>query len=142
MILPDSNIWIYGIDARTPEHGRVEAWFERADDEIFLIPTIVQLEVLHHIARNVRSERDRTPLASGVFSFPANTKPLTSATVRNARAEIEDHVARGIGGRDAAVLAHALEEDATLVSHDASLLEAAVDAGLDAHDPAASEGLA
>ena len=83
--------------------------------------------------------RARTPLASGLLSFPANTEPLTSATVRNARAEIEDHVAKGISGRDAAVLAHALEDEATFVSHEASLLKAAVEAGLDAHDPAAAD---
>lgn len=139
MILPDSNIWIYGIDSRAEEHGAASAWFERADEEIFLVPTVVQLEVLHHVTRNVERKVGRDPLTAALFSFPANTQPLTPATVLKARDELEDHLDVGIGGRDAALLVHALAEDATLVSHDHGLLGAGIRAGLDAHDPIAPD---
>lgn len=137
MILPDSNVWVYAIDGRAEEHEYAREWLERSDEEIFLVPSLVQLEVLHHVSRNVPAPHQRDPLVDALFSFPATTEPLTTATVRKARGELDDHLETGIGGRDAAVLAHALAEDATLVSHDHSLLEAGIRAGLDVHDPVA-----
>lgn len=137
MILPDSNVWIYGIDQRTDEHEATRAWFERADEEIFLIPTIVQIEVLHYVSRKVEREDDRSSLADGLFSFPANTEALTPTVVRKAEGNLQDHLDVGVGGRDAAILTHAREHDATLVTHDGPLFRAAMRAGLDAHDPAA-----
>lgn len=137
MILPDSNVWIYGIDKRADEHGPVKEWFDRTDEEIYLVPSVVQLEVLHYLSRNVRDEDDRTPLVEGLFSFPATTQALTPATVRHAHRTLEDHLEVGIGGRDAAILVHADRHDATLVTHDEGLFKAAMRAGLDAHDPAA-----
>lgn len=137
MILPDSNIWIYGIDTRAREHEPVKAWFDRTDEDIYLVPSVVQLEVLHYLSRNVDDEDERTPLAEGLFSFPATTQALTPATVRKAHRSLEDHLDLGIGGRDAAILVHAKSQDATLVTHDTSLFEAAMRVGLDAHDPAA-----
>lgn len=137
MILPDSNIWIYAIDARADEHEKARDWFHRADEEGFLVPTIVQLEVLHHVDRNVEAEHEREPLVSSLFSFPADTEPLSPSTVRKAYEELEDHRETGIGGRDAALLVHALAADAALASHDQQLLKAALRAGLDFHDPIA-----
>lgn len=137
MILPDSNVWIYGIDKRADEHEATRAWFERAEEEVFLIPTIVQLEVLHYVSRNVGGEDDRSSLADGLFSFPANTEALTPTVVRKAESNLQENLDVGVGGRDAAILTHARQHDATLVTHDEPLFRAAMRVGLDAHDPAA-----
>jgi predicted nucleic acid-binding protein len=137
VILPDSNVWIYGIDTRVDEHEAAKAWFDATEEEIYLVPAIVQLEVLHYLGRNVEDEDARTPLAEGLFSFPATTEALTPATVRKAHRSLEDHREVGIGGRDAALLVHARASDATVVTHDPSLFRAALRVGLDAHDPVA-----
>lgn len=142
MILPDSNIWIYGIDSRADEHEPVKAWFDRSDEEIYLVPSIVQLEVLHYLGRQVDEGDARTPLAEGLFGFPATTEALTPATVRKAHRALEDHRELGVGGRDAALLVHAEQHDASLATHDGPLFQAAMRVGLDAHDPAAPGGVA
>lgn len=133
MILPDSNIWIYGIDTRLPEHPKAGAWFEQADDEIFLVPTIVQVEVVHYIARHQLEQAAQ--LAEDVLAAPAQTPALTRGIVMRSAERLKDHRELGIGSRDAAILAHARDHDATLVTHDEALFKAAMRHGLDAHDP-------
>lgn len=137
MILPDSNVWIYGIDTRADKHPPVREWFERSDEEGYLVPSLVQLEILHYLSRNVGDDDARSPLVQCLFSFPSTTRALTPATVRSAYRSLEDHLDLGIGARGAALLVHAMEEDATLVTHDQALFQAAMRVDLDAHDPAA-----
>lgn len=138
VILPDANIWIYSIDAGFgSEHEAAVAWLSRwLPKEDLLVPTIVETEVVHYLARQLEAS-DASAAVSSFLAHPGTFSPLASWVNREAADLLIRNPERGIGGRDAAFLVHAKQHDATVVTHDQRLLEVASDWGLDAHDPIA-----
>ena len=136
MNLLDSNIWIYLLARELPEHEPVMRWFRDELGDDVLLPSLVELEVTHYAARQMTPERARSAI-DALHHHPRAATPLTPSVTARAGELLLTNPERGIGGRDAAILLHAREKDATLVTHDTRLFELAIDLGIDAHDPVA-----
>lgn len=135
MILVDANIWAYFFDANTKEHGRVKAALPRLlGDEELLMPTIVQMEVVHYLVKRLGG--DAREAIDTFLAQAAAVEPLTGGiTAEAARLLLEQHGA-GIGGRDAALLVMARRHDATLLTNDKDLAKVAKTIGVKATNPA------
>ncbi len=135
MILPDSNAWIYALDEGLPEHPHVAPLlWNRLEEDDALIPTTVQLEVLHYLAGQVE---DPERLVDTFLAYPGEVAPLTLDVVTDASRLVLRHRSDGIGSRDATILVHAKRHGAHLLTADQALLGVARDRGLDAMDPTA-----
>lgn len=137
MILLDSNIWIYALDAATPEHQAAHSALEACQDAggTFLMPAVVQMEVVHYLRRLMGPSADGP--VERLIEFPGERRPLDRYGVR-AGYRIASAVASGrIGMRDGMILHHAKQDKATLWTHDAALLVVARANGVVAEDPVA-----
>lgn len=135
MILVDSNVWIYLLDAGTSEHDRVrERLPSLLDDAELLLPAVVQMEVVHYVERALGPEEAQTVVAD-FLSTSGRVVPLDGGTVARA-ADLLLDAAPGIGGRDAALLVTCREHDARLATNDEALAAAAEATGLDTVNPA------
>ncbi len=134
MILVDSNVWIYFLDANTKEHARVSTALPRLmDEEDLLIPAVVQMEVVHYLVR-----RRGAKAADAIDTFlaqAAEVEVLTGGVVVEAGRLMFAHVDTGIGGRDAALLVMAKRRDATLLTNDKPLAKVAKAMGLTVVNP-------
>lgn len=134
MILLDANVWIYYLDAELPEHRRVAAWLPGAiAQEDVLVPTLVQVEVLHHIAR--RLGEDAADTIDAFLAHPGEVEPLTGSVVAEASRLLLAQRGEGIGGRDAALLVMAKRAQARLATADKALARAARKLGVKVVDP-------
>lgn len=136
MILVDSNIWVYAFEAGAPEHARVGAALPRLlESEDLLIPAVVQLEVVHFLARRLG---ERAGDAVDAFlSQEAKVEALTGNIVSEAARLLVVQRGTGIGGRDAAMLVVAKRNGATLASNDRAVLKVAKAMGIATTNPAA-----
>lgn len=134
MILVDANIWVYFLDASSKEHARVKTALPRllGDDEL-LMPTVVQMEVIHYVARRLGAGAHE--VVHTFLTQAGTVEPLTGGLVAEASRLLLAHLATGIGGRDAAILATAKLHGATLLTHDQDLARAAQAMGLRVADP-------
>ncbi|MBW3582069.1 MAG: PIN domain-containing protein [Euryarchaeota archaeon] len=134
MILIDSNIWVYLLDDHTPEHQSVATWFDEAAlaDEL-LVPTVVQLEVLHILRRLVH--KDTENLAASFLDQELETLPLTTGEIRAVAITFFVDEMAGIGSRDAAIIAHARDSNAILATHDSRLIRLAATEDIPTIDP-------
>lgn len=134
MILVDSNIWIHYFDANTKEHGRVKANLPRIlGEEDLLMPTVVQLEVVHYLVRQLGAKaRD----AVDTFLAQASeVEPLTGGIVVESSQLLLAHHKAGIGGRDASLLVMAKRHGASLLTNDTDLAKVAKTMGLSVTNP-------
>jgi predicted nucleic acid-binding protein len=124
LILVDSNVWVYYLDAALSEHTRVS---DRMDGilpgEEVLIPAVVQLEVIHHLV--LRLGKAATEAVHAFLAFPGEVEPLTGRHAAEAARLLLAHRASGVGSRDAALLLLAQRTGATLVTSDKPLLKLA-----------------
>lgn len=134
MILLDSNVWIYLLDDRVPEHDavrkRVPALVAR--DRV-LLPSHVALEVVHYIVR--RGTVNPYTTVRDFLAADCEAQSLDAATVAQAASLLRQHAGSGLGGRDAAVLAVARAREARLATADRALARVARKLGLDVVDP-------
>lgn len=135
MILVDSNVWIHYLDAGLDPHPTVRGRLPEilAEDDA-LVPTVVQMEVLHYVARTLE---DPGGTVDNFLAFPGQVHPLTSGDVIDASRILLDHRDEGIGGRDAALLVAARAHDATLATSDRALIDVAERIDVPAIDPTA-----
>ena len=113
MILLDTNICIYIINARPPG---VFAHFERYRLGDVGISSVVASELAYGVAKS-RSVRNRQALE--MFLAPLEVLPFDEGAVwvyGDLRAELERD-GRSIGALDTMIAAHALSLDATLVTN-------------------------
>lgn len=130
MILVDANVWIYFLDRGFPEHPAVRKHLPRLlvrDDA--LIPAIVQVEVIHYIARQMGERASAT--IDDFLSHPGEVEPLTGGAVAEAARLLLAHRADGVGGRDASILAIAKRTKAKLATADRPLAKVARAIGID-----------
>ena len=138
MLCVDTNVWIYYLDAKTPEHDEAREDLRRVlrdSDRGILINTVVQLEVVHHL---VKRKREWDGSAEAILSLEAtHVEPVTAKTVGDARELLEDHHETGIGGRDASLVASMDENGVSEIwSHDEGLKRLGERLGwLDVYDP-------
>ena len=136
MILVDSNVWVYYLDAALPEHPKVS---ERMDEilpgEDVLIPAAVQLEVIHHLV--LRLGKAATDAVDTFLAFPGEVEPLSRRNVSEAARLLLSHRASGVGSRDATLLVLAQRTGATLVTADKPFLKLAKKLDVTTVNPAA-----
>jgi len=104
MLMVDSNIWAYYLDADALEHKYVAPEVKRALREGVLINTVVVMEVAHFLIKNLGPVLGKEKLE--VFlNFPMEVDELTLDLARRAADELSKYSHLGIGGRDATLLA-------------------------------------
>jgi len=135
LILVDSNIWIYYLDASTKEHSKVKSALPRALGRELLVPTVVQMEVVHYLVGRLAGRAEAH--VETFLSQEADVEPLTGGVVMEAARLLLASTGQGIGGRDACLLVTAKRRDATILTHDAALIAAAKELGVRTVDPAA-----
>lgn len=135
MILADSNIWIYYLDASTKEHAKVKRALPRALAEGLLMPTIVQMEVIHYLVRRLGANAE--PHVETFLAQEAEIEPLTGGVTVEASRLLLAHRETGIGGRDACLLAIARRREAKVFTNDGPLTKGATALGLRTADPVA-----
>lgn len=134
MILVDANIWAYFFDANAKEHARVKAALPRLlGDEELLMPTVVQMEVVHFLVKRLGG-RARDAIDT-FLAQAASVEPLTGGITADAARLLLDHHATGIGGRDATILTIARRHEATLLTNDKDLAKVAKVLGLKVTNP-------
>ncbi len=104
MLMIDSNIWAYYLDADAPEHKSVVPEVRRALREGVLINTVVVMEVAHFLIKNLGPVLGREKLGA-FLGFPMQVDDLTLDLVRASADELCKYSHLGIGGRDATLLA-------------------------------------
>jgi predicted nucleic acid-binding protein len=121
MIMIDSNIWAYYLDADAPEHRSVAPAVRRSIREGVLINTVVVIEVAHFLIKNLGPVLGREKL--DVFlGFPMQVDELTLNLAREATDELSKYSHLGVGGRDATLLASMRRRGVTkLMTHDEAL---------------------
>jgi predicted nucleic acid-binding protein len=136
VILLDSNVWIYLLDDRLPEHEMVRKRLPGlVGRDRVLLPSHVALEVVHYVVR--RGPGKAEAAKNSRTAADAETHPLDASTVAEAAGLLFQHSQAGIGGRDAAVLAAARMRGARVASADRALARVARTMGLDVVDPTA-----
>lgn len=136
LILLDSNVWIYYLDAGLPEHAAVrKAVGPRLATEDVLSSPVVQLEVVHYIVK--RLEADADDLVDRFLQFPCDAAPLTDAEVVESSRLLLANRASGIGARDATLLVLARQSGAELLTRDKSLARVAKRMGITTTEPGA-----
>lgn len=134
MILVDANVWVYFLDADLDEHPKVRAWLPRAlTEEDALIPALVQVEVLHYLARQLGDDAAST--FEAFLAHPGEIEPLTGSVVAEASRLLLAHRGQGIGGRDAALLVTAKRAQASIATADKALAKVARKIGVKSVDP-------
>ena len=134
MILVDSNIWIYFLDASAPEHAKVKTALPRALKGDLLVPTVVQMEVVHYLVSRLGAQAE--PHVETFLTQEAEVEPLSGGITAEAARLLLAHRESGIGGRDACLLVTAKRRDAMILTHDHALAKAAKALGLRTADPA------
>lgn len=135
MILPDANVWIYLLDATTPQHKAVRTRLPRLMQDVdVLIPAVIQMEVLHYMVRRLGA--DAADAIDAFLTQPAEIAPLTAEVTGEAARLLMTHRATGIGGRDAAILVIARRKQATLLTNDKALTKVATAMGITVENPA------
>ena len=121
MICIDSNVWIYYLDATTPEHDRVSGPVREAlGERTIFMNAVVPLEVTHHL---LKRRRESDVFVERFLELATVTvEPLDVAMVQRAHELLSAHPHTGIGGRDASLVA-AMErrEVSDLWTHDGGL---------------------
>lgn len=134
MILVDANIWAYFLDANTREHSRVKATLPALmGDEELLMPTVVQMEVVHYLVRRLGA--DAGPAVDTLLAQAAEIEPLTGGVTAEAARLLLAHQGAGIGGRDACLLVMAKRRDASILTNDNILAKVARSMGLKVANP-------
>lgn len=135
MILVDANIWAYFFDANTSEHTRVQVALPRMlGDEELLMPTVVQMEVVHYLVKRLGPKA--TDAVDAFLSQAAAVEPLTGGITAEASRLLLAQHSMGIGGRDAALLVTAKRHEATILTNDKDLAKVAKSMGLKILNPA------
>jgi len=134
LILIDSNLWAYFLDATVPEHSRARVAVGKvlAQDET-LHSTVVQLEVLHYLATRLRERAG--PTIDKFLSLPGPVELLTPEVVVETGKLLVKYRSRGVGGRDLAILVQAKGRGAAVASADRRLLEVGRDLGVETIAP-------
>lgn len=121
MIMIDSNIWAYYLDADAPEHKSVVPAVRKSLREGVLINTVVVMEVAHFLVKNLGSVLGKEKLDT-FLSFPMQVDELTLDLAREAADELSKYSHLGVGGRDATLLASMRGKEVTkLMTHDEAL---------------------
>lgn len=124
MILVDANIWAYFFDSNTKEHARVRTSLPRMmGDEELLMPTVVQMEVVHYLVR--RMGPGAGSAIDTFLSQAAEIERLTGGITAEAARLLLAHHSTGIGSRDACLLVTAKRREATILSNDKTLAQVA-----------------
>ncbi len=119
MICIDSNIWIYYLSEKTPEHERVrEKVRELILKEEILSNTSIVLEVAHYFRLLPKDELERL-LNSLLGLSNLRLVEIDAELLRTSISFLTKYAALGIGGRDATVLA-AMDSTGTkqIITHD------------------------
>jgi len=104
MIMIDSNIWAYYLDADAPEHKSVVADVRKALKDGAMVNAVVVMEVAHYLIKNLGPIQGREKLDI-LLSFPMKLDELNSDLVKVSIDELCTYSHLGIGGRDATLLA-------------------------------------
>jgi len=121
MLMIDSNIWAYYLDADAPEHRAVVPRVERALREGVLINTVAVIEVALFLIKNLGPVVGKEKL--DVFlSFPFTIDDLATDLMKIAIDELCSYSHLGIGGRDATLLASMRRRRVDgIITHDEAL---------------------
>lgn len=107
MLIIDSNIWAYYFDEDAAEHDFVVDDVEEAlRSERIAINTVIIIEVAHFLIKNLGPLIGRNKL-SIFLSFPFRIVDLNYELTLRALDLLAKYSHRGIGGRDATILATA-----------------------------------
>ncbi len=132
LISIDSQIWIYYLDANAIESTHVVNYLDGIDDEgiltqeKILLNTIIPIEVAHNFFRNKEIDIQKTyEIITRTFHLEnMEIKEITLTLMELALRIVAKNRIKGIGGRDALILATMEQEQVnTLVTHDKNLLE-------------------
>jgi len=132
LISIDSQIWIYYLDSNATESANVIRYLDGNNNdgiiatEKIIINTIIPLEVAHNFFRNEEIDVEKAyEIITSTFQLEnMEIKEITLALMELALKIVAKNRRKGIGGRDALILATMEQEQInTLVSHDKNLLE-------------------
>jgi predicted nucleic acid-binding protein len=104
MICIDSNVWIYYLDATTPEHEHVRGPVREAlGERTIFMNAVVPLEVTHHLTKR---QQGGEPFVERFLGLETVTvEPLGVEMVQRAHELLHEYPHVGIGGRDASLVA-------------------------------------
>jgi len=132
LISIDSQIWIYYLDSNATESANVIRYLDGNNNdgiiatEKIIINTIIPVEVAHNFFRNEEIDVEKAyEIITSTFQLEnMEIKEITLALMELALKIVAKNRRKGIGGRDALILATMEQEQInTLVSHDKNLLE-------------------
>lgn len=107
MLIIDSNIWAYYFDRDAPEHQSVVDELEESlRGNKIAINTVILIEVAHFLVKSLGSVVGRRKLNT-FLGFPLTLVDLDHDLAMDAVEILTEHTHRGIGGRDATILATA-----------------------------------
>jgi predicted nucleic acid-binding protein len=132
LISIDSQIWIYYLDANAVENKNVLRYLDGKEEdgilfkEKILITTIIPLEVAHNFFRNEEIDPEKAyEIITNTFHLQnLEIKEVSMALMEEALKILAKNRKKGIGGRDAIILATLEQEQVdTIITHDKNLLE-------------------
>lgn len=132
LISIDSQIWIYYLDANAIESTNVVTYLDGMNEngilsqEKILISTIIPLEVAHNFFRNKEIDITKAyEIITSTFQLEnMEIKEISLPLMELAIKIVAKNRLKGIGGRDAVILATMEQEQVnTLFTHDKNLLE-------------------
>jgi uncharacterized protein len=105
VIVIDSNIWCYYLDRSAKEHRTVADFLEKifVKKEIY-VTTVILMEVAHFLFRNLGAVDGKEKM-DVLLSLPLSVLDFDYATLTESSAILAQNLHRGIGGRDATILA-------------------------------------
>lgn len=131
MLSIDSQIWIYYFDRNARENPNVTSWFEGENQdgilfsEQIVLSSIIPIEVAHNLFK--MSELDKNAIEQLIISFISLDNcqliDINQALILEALNFLKKLASRGIGGRDALILATMNKyQIETILTHDKNLL--------------------
>jgi len=104
MLFIDSNIWCYYFDKGSKEHTKVVNYLEKIiKQETILINTVIIIEVSHFLIKNLGTKgREKV---DNFLKLPIKIIDFDYEQVLNSVKILAKHSNKGIGGRDATLLA-------------------------------------
>lgn len=119
MILVDSNIWIYYLDASLPEHNYAVSFLEKLiEEKNIAITTIIIIEVCHYLYKRLGADfghqKSELFILGGFHIIDFHHTDLM-----NFRENFKLNLHLGLGGRDITVLTSMIKAGIdTIATHD------------------------
>ncbi|MFB6355497.1 MAG: type II toxin-antitoxin system VapC family toxin [bacterium] len=115
----DSNVFCYYFSGSLEHHEPVSEFLEQAvEQETLQTSVIVLMEVSHYLV-NTLGPIEAKETVSSLLSYPIDVYDFNYSLFTDSVDQLARYSPKGIGGRDASILACMSEQDiSTLITHD------------------------